>query len=82
MHRGDDVAVELGDDAGSGFAGGSAVEYGTADREFAGSVGAWGKAGAERVGWRRVDSCFGGDVDDAVEDESAGADAVDVRASG
>ena len=78
VHGDDDAAVELGDDAGSGFAGGSAAEYGAADRESAGGAGAGGAAGAECVGWRWVDSGFGGDVDDAVEDASAGADAVDV----
>ena len=35
-------------------------------------------AGAEGVGWRRVDSGGGGDFDDAVEDSGAGADAGDV----
>jgi hypothetical protein len=68
----DDVAVELGDDAGSGLAGWGAVEYGAADRESAGGVGAGGEAGAERGGGRWIDSGFGDYVDDAVEDEGAG----------
>ena len=72
VHGYDDAAVELGDDAGSGFAGGSAVEYGTADRESAGGSGAGGEAGTECLGWRWVDSGFGDYVDDAIEDAGAG----------
>ena len=78
VHRDYDVALELGDDAGSGFAGGGAVEYGAADRESAGGSGVGREIGAECVGWGWVDSGFGGDVDDAIEDAGAGDDAGDL----
>ena len=73
-----DAALELGDDAGSGFAGGGVVEYGAVDWEPAGSDCARRTVGAERVvgGW--VDSCFGGDVDYAVEDEGSRGYASDL----
>jgi len=78
VHGSDDVVVELGDDTGSGFAGGGVVEYGTADGEFAGRAGAGRAAGAECVGWRWADSGFGDYVDYAVEDAGAGDDAGDL----
>src|ERR1700677_1504254 len=74
----DHPAVELGDDAGSSFTGGSAFEYGAADGERAGSCGAGGAAGAERVGWGRADFGGGGYVDHALQDQSARTDAADV----
>src|SRR5271168_966237 len=74
----DHAALELGDDAGSGFAGGGAFEYGAADGERTGGCGAGGASGAERVGRRRADSGGGGDVDDAVDDQGAGTTAADV----
>src|SRR6202044_1244520 len=67
-----DATLELGDDAGSGFAGGSVAEYGAADWESAGCAGAGRAAGAECLGGRRVDCGFGGYVDDEVEDSGAG----------
>ena len=71
----DHAAVELGDDAGSGFAGRSAVEYGAADRKSARSSCFGRTTGAECMGWGRTDSGFGDYVDDAVEDAGAGDDA-------
>jgi hypothetical protein len=74
--------VELGDDSGSGFAGGGVVEYGTADGEPAGCAGAGRAAGAECVGWRWADSGFGDYVDYAVEDAGARDDAGYLEAGG
>ena len=78
VYSDDYAALELGDDPGSGFAGGSAVEYGAADWESAGRAGVGGAAGAERLGWRRIDSGFGDYVDDAIEDEGARRICVDL----
>jgi len=76
MHGNDDAAMELGNDAGSGFTGGRVVEYGTADREFAGRDGIGGEAGAECLGRWWADSGFRNYVDDAVDNTRARADAT------